>query len=114
MNPYAIIAVLLAFAAAGAGGFRLGIDHQKAQEVEKRELVAEAVDAANNASAAVLASLRPKFTTIQNKVQHEVETHTIYTDCKLSPDGMLLANQALAGAKPASESKLPQADATGK
>jgi len=115
MNPYLIVVALVAYFAAGLAGFRLGIDHQKAQEVDKTELVSEAVDAANAASAAVLASLRPKYTTIQNEVQREVQTHTIYTDCKLSPDGLLLANQALTGGtKPSGGGELPKADPAGK
>jgi hypothetical protein len=115
MNQYLIIAALLAIMGAGAGGFKLGVDHEKAGQVSKQEAVAEAVDAANNVWADKVASLKPTYTTIQNKVQHEVETHTVYTDCKLSPDGLLLANQALAGgAKPVDQSKLPSPDAAGK
>ena len=115
MNPYLIIAALLAVLGAGAGGFKLGVDHEKAGQIDKQESIAEAVDAANNVWASKVADLKPVFTTIQNKVQHEVETHTVYTDCKLSPDGMLLANQALAGGtKPAVEGQLPAPITAGK
>jgi hypothetical protein len=115
MNPYLIIAALLTVIGAGAGGFKLGVDHEKAGQISKQESIAEAVDAANNVWADKVASLKPTFTTIQNKVQHEVETHTVYADCKLSPDGLLLANQALSGgAKPVGQGELPKADAVGK
>lgn len=112
MNPYLLVVVVVAYFAAGLAGFRLGVDHQKAQEVEKTELVAEAVDAANAASAAVLASIRPKYTTIQNQVEKQIETNTVYRDCRLDPVGLQLANQALnGGSKPSSGGELPKADA---
>jgi len=115
MNPYIIIFALVSLMGAGWGGFTLGVDHEKASQVDKQDSIADAVDAANNAWAEKVSSLKPTYTTIQNKVQHEIETNTVYRDCKLSPDGLLLANQALAGgAKPVSESKLPNVDSTGK
>lgn len=110
INPYLIIAVLIAFMGAGFGGFKLGVDHEKASQIDKQESIAEAVDAANNAAAQAIASLKPKFTTIQNEVQHEIRTNTVYVDCKQSPDGLRLLNQALNGGQPASDSKLPKVD----
>jgi uncharacterized protein HemX len=115
MNPYLVIAALIAVLAAGAGGFTLGVDHQKAAEIDKREVVAEAVDAANSVWAAKVSDLKPIYTTIQAKVQHEIETNTVYRDCKLSPDGLQLANQALGGGGSApGGGQLPQADPAGK
>ena len=115
MNPWLIIAALVAVLAAGAGGFTLGVDHQKAAEIDKREVVAEAVEAANATAAQAIARLKPTYTTIQAKVQHEIETNTVYRDCKLSADGLQLANQALnGGATAPGGGKLPQADPAGK
>lgn len=111
MNPWPIVLAMLIALGAGAGGFKLGVDHQKAQEVDKQELVAEAVDAANAASAAAIAAIKPKYTTIQNEVQREVRTNTIYNDCHNTADGMRLLNQALTGGtKPSGHSELPKAD----
>lgn len=115
MNPYLIIACLAAILAAGAGGFRLGVDHEVAAQAREDAHIAEAVDAANASAAQAIAKLKPTYTTIQGKVRHEVETNTVYRDCKLSPDGLLLANQALAGGtETASGGKLPAPDATPK
>lgn len=112
MNPYLIIAALLAVMGAGAGGFRLGVDHEKASQIDKAETVAEAVDAANNASAAAIAALKPKYTTIKSQLEKQIETHTVYRDCRLDPIGLQLANQALSGGTAAPGSgKLPDADA---
>lgn len=110
MNPYLIIVFMLALAGAGVGGFKLGSDHEIASLAREREHIAEAVDAANTAAAQAIATLKPKFTTIQNEVQREVITKTIYSDCRHSPDGLRLANQALnGGTVPDGDSKLPEA-----
>lgn len=112
MNPYIIIGFLLALAAAGAGGFKLGADHEVASQATKEELVAEAVDAANNAAAEAIAKLKVKNTTITNEVQHEIRTNTIYGDCNHSPAGLRLVNSALdpANAFSIGDGKLPKAD----
>ena len=116
MNPYAILAIVLAFvisvSAAGAGGFKLGMDHEKATEVDKNELVSEAVDAATSAAATAISSLKIKNTTITNEVQHEVRTNTVYVDCKLPPSGVRLLNAALdpSAAFSIGDGKLPQVD----
>lgn len=115
MNPYLIIAALVAVMAAGAGGFRLGVDHEKASEADKQETVQAAVDAANQSSAKAIAGLRPIYTTIQSEVQREIQTNTVYADCRHSPDGLRLLNQALnGGAKSPSGGELPKVDASGR
>lgn len=108
-----VCAFLLAFVGTGGIGYKLGVDHMKAQELDKTALVAEAVDAANSASAEAIAKLTPKYTTINAKVQHEITEKIVYRDCSHSTAGMQLVNDALAspGSKPAGSGKLPGADA---
>ena len=111
MNPYLVIAFLVAVLGAGAGGFKLGVDHKKAQDLDQRELLAAVADEAANTAARAIAQLKPKYTTIQNEVQREIVTKTVYADCRHSPDGLLLANQALnGGAAPAGDRQLPKAE----
>lgn len=95
MNPYLIIAFLVAILGAGAGGFKLGADHEVAAQAREQNHIAEAVDAANTASAEAIAKLRPKFTTIQNEVQREIRTNTVYADCRHSQEALKLVNKAL-------------------
>lgn len=97
MNPSLVIAFLVAILGAGAGGFRLGADHEVAAKAREDKHIAEAVDAANSASAAAIAQLKPKYTTISNQLEKQIETHTVYRDCRLDPVGLQLANQALTG-----------------
>lgn len=95
MNPYLIIAALVSVMGAGWGGFRLGVDHEKAGQVEKKELVAEAVDAANRVAAEAIAKLIPRNTTIRQTLEKEIRENTVYRDCKSSDDSVRAFNSAL-------------------
>jgi hypothetical protein len=114
MNPYLIIGFLLALAGAGAGGFKLGDDHRTAAQAREQKHITEAVEAANNAAAQAIATLKPKYTTIQNKLEKQIETNTIYASCTHGPVGMQLVQQALNGGIPIDSGKLPKADTAGK
>lgn len=111
MNPYLIIAALVAVIASGYGGFRLGIDHEVASQAREDQHIAQAVDAANTASAVAISKIKVFNTTVQNEVQREITTNTVYRDCVNTPAGLRLLNQALAGAEPSGGGKLPAADA---
>lgn len=95
MNLYLIIAILVAILGAGAGGFKLGADYEVAAKAREDKHIAEAVDAANSASAAAIAQLKPKYTTISNQLEKQIETHTVYRDCRLDPTAFELINSAL-------------------
>lgn len=112
MNPYLIIAALVACLGAGWGGFTLGVDHQKASESDKKELLEEAVGILSDASAKAIAKIRVNNTTIKQEVERETHTNTIYADCKHSDNGLRLVNSALTNSepKPADGGKLPPPD----
>jgi hypothetical protein len=115
VNPYALLALAAAIALALAGGFKLGVDHEIASRAREGKHITEAVNAANATAAKAIAELRPKYTTIQSKLEKEIEIRDVYRDCKLSPDGLLLANQALdPRAEAPAGGKLPEANAAGK
>lgn len=111
LNPYLIIACLVAILAAGAGGFKLGVDHEQAAQAREDQHIAQAVDAASTAAAQAIAQLKPKYTTIQNKLEKQIETHTVFRDCRLDALSLQLANQALGGGTtPAGYRQLPKAE----
>lgn len=114
MNPYLIIATLVAVLAAGAGGFKLGADHEVAAKAREDKHIAEAVEAANTASAEAIAKIKVVNKTIQNEVQREVQNNIVYRDCKHTPDGLRLLNEAITGSKPTGDSKLPRTDPVGR
>jgi hypothetical protein len=109
MNPYIIIVVMLAIA--GAGGFKLGSDHEVASQAREQEHIAEAVDAATAVAAKAISELRPKYTTIRQELEREIRTETVYADCRHGASGLRLVNQALnAGTVPADSGKLPKTE----
>lgn len=115
MNPWLIIAALVAVLAAGAGGFRLGADHEVASQARADEQLKKAEDKMTDAAARAISDLRPKYTTIQGKLEKQIETNTVYRDCKLDSVGLQLVNQALTGGtEAAATSQLPKADSTAK
>ena len=113
MNPWLIVFSLLSVLAAGVGGFKLGVDHEYAAQKREDEHIAEAVDAASSAAAAAIAKIKVVNKTIQNEVQHEIRTQTVYSDvnCMHTDAGLRGVNKALAPPGPAGDRKLPRPDA---
>lgn len=125
MNPYTIIAALLAVGAltglAGWGGYTAGVDHEKAAQLDKQALVAEAVDAANQVAAEAIAKLAPKHSTIRQVLEKEIRESTIYKECKSSQaavdafnsgiDSVLNGDSKAASSNPAGGLKLPPTNA---
>ena len=95
MNPYLIIVALGAVLAAGAGGFRLGADHEIAAKARADTHIAEAVAAATDASAKAISALKVKSTTITNKLETQIRTETVFRDCKLPSESLELINYSL-------------------
>lgn len=112
MNPYLIIAALVAVMASGACGFKLGRDHEVAAQAREDQHIAQAVDAANEVAAQAIAKLRPKYTTIQQEVQRETKSEVRYVDCHNTPGVMQQLNEALKpGDQAAGNRQLPGVDA---
>jgi len=99
MNPYLIITALVAVMGAGWGGFRLGVDHQKATDADRQEDVRRAGEEAGKLAANAIAKMKPLQTTIQQEIQREILNNTVYVDCRHSPDGLRLLNAALTGGR---------------
>jgi hypothetical protein len=109
MSPYTILVYLVIGAAIFISGVKVGVDHEVAGQARAERLVASAKEEMQTAAAEAIAKIKPKYTTIQNEVQREIHTETVYADCRHSPDGLRLVNQAL-GTKPIDNSKLSRTD----
>lgn len=112
MNPYLIVAALAAVIGAGYGGFRLGVDHEVAARTREDQHVAKAVEAANGVAALAISKIRVRHAQITNEVQREIIEKVVYRECRHSPDGLRLVNDALAGSwtVPVGSGELPAAD----
>lgn len=113
INPWLIVAVLLAILSAGAGGFRLGADHEVAAQAREDKHVAKAVEAATAVSAQAISKIRPKYSTINAEVQREIRTNTIFSECTLPANSLRNVNKALTnGPETTDGGKLPEANKT--
>jgi hypothetical protein len=104
MNPATLLtAILLTLGLFGAG-VGVGIRWEKGAVALTNQHVAEAVDAANavaaenaDKTAKAIANIKVVNKTINNEVQHETRTETVYRDvaCSHTDNGLRLVNQAL-------------------
>lgn len=105
MNPYAIIAALVLWGASIAGTgwwfYGSGQDSQKAKQADIDKAVQATREAAQLGTAEAISKIEIKQQTIVQKVQHEVQTKTVYRDCVVPADGVRLLNDAIAGKAPA-------------
>lgn len=92
-----LVAAVLAALGLVATGWKLGIDHEKAKQADVKEAIQQTRDAAQQGAAQAIASIEIKQQTIVQKVQHEVQTNTVYRDCVVPADGVRLLNDAISG-----------------
>lgn len=114
MNPVllALLGMSLSFAAGTWYGTGLGEDREFAKRAREDDIVTRIGDAAQLAAAGEIAKIKPRNVTIRQELQREIETRTEYRDCRHSPDGLRLVNEALTGRpQSAGGNQLPRADA---
>ena len=108
-----VLASLLAFGGGTAVGIGLGEDKEYAKRAREESIVAKVGEAAQVGAALAIAKNRPRNVTIRQEIEREIQTRTLYRDCRHAPDGVRLINEALTGrADTADAGQLPGADAT--
>lgn len=110
--PYVLLAFLLSVGASGALGYWKGGQHKAdsiaAQAAREAALVAKV----QLETAAAIAKIEVRNTTIRQKAEVQIRENVIYR-CPVDADGVRLINEALAPPGPADDGKLPRPDATG-
>lgn len=111
MIKYIITAVVSVCAISGAFfyGQHIGKNAERARQSDISEAITATREAAQQGAAAEIAKIKVEHTTIQQEVQREIQTNTVYRDCRLPAGGMRAANEALTGrgAKPSGGGQLP-------
>jgi len=113
VNLYAALGVLVAWGASAVGAFFYGQGVGADGVIAKQQAVDQAIqqtrDAAQQGAAAAIALLKPRNVTIRQETEREIQTNTVYRDCRLPADGVRLANEAITGrvAEPAGGGSLP-------
>lgn len=112
MNPWLILGAVLACAGSFWYGTEVGADGEIAKQKKLDDVVIAVKEAAQQGAATAIAANQPINKTIVQKVQHEIETNTVYRDCRNTVDGVLRINEALTGrADTPGNGKLPGAGA---
>jgi hypothetical protein len=112
LNPYIVLAAVLACIGSYFFGIDTGVDRCQAAAKKTDEIVREVKEAAQQGAAAAIAANQPINRTIVQKATREIETNTVYRNCVNTAGQLLNINQALTGAgQPAGSGKLPAASA---
>jgi hypothetical protein len=110
MNPWLIIAALLAVVGAFLYGEHTGAAGEIAKQKTLDDVIRDVREAAQTGAANAIAANKPVNQTIVQKATREIETNTVYHDCVNTAGQLRNINQALTGiAQPAGDSKLPKA-----
>ena len=108
MNPWIIIAALLAVAGAFFYGEHTGAAGEIAKQAKLDNVIQKVTEAAQTGAATAIAANKPINQTIVQKATREVQTNTVYRDCLNTAGQLRNINQALTGAaQPAGDSQLP-------
>lgn len=100
-----LVAILIVIAAVFGAGVRYGTTSKQAEWDAATLSSKDAQDKALQAAASAIAQIEVKQQTIVQKVQHEVQTKTVYRDCVVPSDGRGLLNAAIESRdKPAGDS----------
>lgn len=117
MKPWIIVIIGVLWAASlasgGAFAYQAGQDNVTAFNAKAEKIVLATREAGQQGAAAAIAANRPRNNTIINEVQREIQTNTVYADCRHTPAGLRGLNEALTGkrAERSGGGELPRVDA---
>jgi hypothetical protein len=97
MNPYLLLAALLALGGAFAGGTWFGIDYQQKRYAEEELARKSGWADALESTAKELAKLKVVNQTRNITLEREIVEKRVYQDCKHSPESVRVLNDALKG-----------------
>lgn len=112
MNPWFLVGWAISLAGAFFYGTGVGQDREIAKQAAVEDSVRATREAAAQGVAGEIAKLKPQNTIIRGRVETIVRENTVYRDCRHTPDGLRVLNEALTGrAQPASDSAVPGVNA---
>ena len=120
LNPWVILAVVLAIAASGATGYLRGVHNTKnsiAADIAREEQLAQTIyDSAILAAASEISKIEIINRTITQEIEREVRTKEIYLTCRHDDDTKRMLDAILTGERSGesfSRSKLSAVDPAG-
>lgn len=108
MNPWLILAAVIAWGGAYFWGRQDGADIVRAEQSRAERLVLKAREEAQLGVAAEIAKLEIKHVTLTQTLQKETRIEPVYLECRHTPDGLRVLNAALTNRPvPAGDRQLP-------
>ena len=116
MNPYALLAWVLAWGLSVAGAARwaygAGQDSEVAAKARDEHVARVATEAATLASAHAISKIEVKHVTLRSALEREIQTREVFRDCRSGPDALRLLNAGPGVTAPAASAagggQLPQ------
>lgn len=93
----AAVAALGVVVGAFAYGVSVGKDSEVATQARIDKAMQDTREAAQQGAAKAIAQIKVTNTTIRGEVQREIQTNTVYRDCRVPADGLRIINDALKG-----------------
>lgn len=111
MNPYIILAAVLAVIGAFGGGYWWGASAKENAILAEQKREDDLIAKMQGTVADSISKMTVKHVTIRQQVDHEIIEKPVYRDCMHTDDGLRLVNSALSNTEPAGPSELPAIDA---
>lgn len=104
INPWIILAIVVAFVGVGTGAYIKGgtdaVNRVEAQAAREERIGQIAYEAGLRGTAAVVAQIEVKHTTIQQKAKETIRENVIYRDCVADPVVERMLDDARANRSP--------------
>lgn len=90
-------------------GQHTGTTAERAKQADISEAMRRTEEAAQRGAAEVIAKIKPQNVTIRQELEREIQTNTVYRDCRVPADGVRIVNEAITGrpAQRTGDSQLP-------
>lgn len=99
MNPYVLLAIVLAWVSSVGGAFfygrTTGIDHAVAAQTEDAQLIEEAASAAQRAAAEEIAKIKVVNQVNRQVLEREIVEKPVYRECEHTDEGFAAVNKSL-------------------
>lgn len=94
-NPWLILGFIFALAASYTTGWKMATDNHKAKALDALIQETKTANEIAGKTEQALANIRIENRTIIKKAEKEIHHEKVYSDCKPTPDGIRLWNDAI-------------------
>ena len=117
INPYFLLALVLAWGGSVTGAFfygqGVGKDSEIATQAREDRAAQMTRDAANETIARAIPLIQVNNTTIRQTLEKEIHERPVFRDCRSGPDALRMLNDTVGAAPAASASGAGQLPASG-